>query len=139
MDALPSQCAPVMAQAVPFFGSPAPGLSGGPLPVFMAQPTGQFFTMFPPLEVFGEAVGEQLPTGPAEQGNSRTKKRQKTASRLPPELPPRAKDVDPVAPRPVVAGLTHQESRAQQELASRRGGANAARYTEQRTASPTST
>ena len=105
-----------MAQAVPFFGSPAPGLSGRPLPVFMAQPTGQFFTMFPPPEVFGEAVGEQLPTGPAEQGNSRTKKRQKTASRLPSELPPRA--VDPVAPRPVVAGPTHQESRAQQELAS---------------------
>ena len=113
---LPSQCAPVMAQAVPFFGSPAPGLSGGPLPVFMAQPTGQFFTVFPPPEVFGEAVGEQLPTGPAEQRNSRTKKRQKTASRLPAELPPRA--VDPVAPRPVVAGPTHQESRAQQELAS---------------------
>jgi hypothetical protein len=77
MDALPSQCAPVMAQAVPFFGSPAPGLSGGPLPVFMAQPTGQFFTVFPPPEVFGEAVGEQLPTGPAEQRNSRTKKRQR--------------------------------------------------------------
>ena len=63
--------------------------------------------MFPLPEVFGEAVGEQLPTGPAEQGNSRTKKGQKTASRLPPELPPRAKDVDPVALRPVVAGPTH--------------------------------
>ena len=92
-----------MAQAVPFSGFPAPGLSGIPLPAAMAQPTGQFFTIFPPPEVFGEAVGEQLPTGPEEQGKSRTQKRQKTASRLPPELPPRANDVDPVAPRPVVS------------------------------------
>jgi hypothetical protein len=69
MDALPSQFAPVMVQAAPFFECPAPWQSETPLPAAMAQPTGQFFTMFPRQS---SDVSLMMTTGAAKVGQMHT-------------------------------------------------------------------